>query len=189
MRAEDVAFVFMSGHGAVPLGEQMFYFMPADIAGVSPAQQRRTGLNTAMLAQAVREMRGRRVVLVIDACQSGGALESVQRVAEMKARVELNRQPRLLRGSATAANAVGVHLITAATPLQEALERPREGRGLLTIALLEALQNRQSQDGTIWMRSVLDHVRVRLPELAKQSGERQTPFMVSVGADFPIARP
>ncbi|HEU4890799.1 MAG TPA: caspase family protein [Vicinamibacterales bacterium] len=188
MRPEDVAFVFMSGHGAVPLGEQMFYFMPADIAGAGPAQQRRSGLNTAMLAQAVREMQGRRVVLVIDACQSGGALESVQKVAEMKARIELRRQPGPPSGAAAAASAVGVHVITAATPLQDAVERRREGRGLLTSALFEALQNRQGPDGTVWIRTVLDHVRVRLPELAKQSGERQTPFMVSVGADFPIAR-
>ena len=191
MDGDDVAFIFLSGHGTVPLGEQMFYFLPSDVTGTGPADQRRTGLNTAMLAEAIREMPARRIVLVIDACQSGGAVESVRKVAEMKARIEMRRKRLRPDAARVSADAVGVHVIMAATPLQDALERPREGRGLLTIALLDALAGtaRPQRAGPVYIRTVVEEVRARLPALARQSDERQTPLIVSVGADFPIARP
>jgi hypothetical protein len=52
---------------------------------------------------------------------------------------------------------------------------------------LEALSGKnQISHEKVWMRGVADYVSTRLPELAKQFGETQTPLIVSIGLDFPI---
>ena len=66
----------------------MFYFVPVD--GVDTDIQG-TGLNTAMLTEALRNMLARRIVLIIDACQSGGAVEALSKLGEFKVRVEQQR--------------------------------------------------------------------------------------------------
>lgn len=83
-RPEDVVLFYLSGHGSVPAGHQMFYFLPFDVAGKSSEDQRKSGLSTAMLADMIRELPARRILLLIDACQSGGTLDSLARLAAIK---------------------------------------------------------------------------------------------------------
>lgn len=51
----DVLVLLFSGHGTVPAGQEMFYFVTSDTNGQSPASERDTGLSTAMLAEALRD--------------------------------------------------------------------------------------------------------------------------------------
>jgi WD40 repeat protein len=175
---EDVVLVFLSGHGMVPAGQEMFYFAPIDMQGPNPQKQRETGLNTAMLAEAVGQLRARRAVLIIDACQSGGALEALAKVAEVKVRVETGHAHR-----------AGVYVIAAATPLQEAMQHATQGSSALGMTLLEALRGEGREgEGAVGMREVVRHVRRRLPEVSERAfNRRHTPMVVETGLDFPIA--
>jgi WD40 repeat protein/uncharacterized caspase-like protein len=188
VKEDDVVFLFFSGHGVVPAGQEMFYFAPMDIHGPSPQDERETGLNTAMLAEAIRNMPARRVVLIIDACQSGGAIESLGKIAEVKAKVEQRSAQIESQGQgARHEHEVGVYVIAAATPLQEAVQ-PKAGNGALIATLLEAFQAEGQITGeTLWMRDLIKYIQRRLPELSAQIGQRHTPMIVSSGVDFPIS--
>ncbi|MCM3905577.1 MAG: caspase family protein [Pyrinomonadaceae bacterium] len=184
---DDVVFLFFSGHGIVPAGQEMFYFAPIDMRGPGPQEQRESGLNTAMLAEAIREMPARRVVLIIDACQSGGAIESLGKIGEVKARVEQRRAQSEKVNQARHRHQVGMYLIAAATPLQEAVQ-PTSGNGALVATLLEALRgDGRATGGALWMRQLVKHIQQRLPELSAEIGQRHTPMTVSSGVDFAIA--
>jgi len=184
----DVLFLFFSGHGVVPAGQQMFYFAPVDMKGPNAQEQRETGLNTAMLAEAIREIPAGRVVAVIDACQSGAAVESLAKIGEVKAKVE-SRRARSGRVAAgpERGKGIGVYVITAATPLQEAVQ-PERGNSALVATLLEGLkQAGTGADGKVWVRDVVDYVQRRLPEVSERMGRRHTPMVMRSGVDFPIA--
>lgn len=187
VKKNDVVFLFFSGHGIVPAGQEMFYFAPVDMRGPSPEDQRDTGLSTAMLAEAIRKLPVNRVVLIIDACQSGGAIESLAKIAEVKARVEESRAQIENREKAARRNRrVGVYIIAAATPLQEAVQ-PKAGNGALVSTLLETLRDGQSASREIWIRDLVNHIEQRLPEVSAKIGQRHTPMIVSIGVDFPIS--
>lgn len=189
VKEDDVIFLFFSGHGIVPAGQEMFYFAPIDMRGPNPQDQRESGLNTAMIAEAIREIPARRVVLIIDACQSGGALESLAKIAEVKAKVE-QRRAKIGRKKGTQGkheHEVGVYLIAAATPLQEAVQ-PKVGNGALVKTLLEELKSEgHGSRRDVWIRDVAKRIERRLPEVSAQIGERHTPMTVSSGLDFRIA--
>jgi hypothetical protein len=118
-REEDVVCLFFAGHGRVPLGQEMFYFMPSTPPPSDPlsaplVEERDVGISTAMLADAVRALRARRVVVVIDSCQLGGAVESLQKIGEVKAAVERRRSSRGGPASRGVAGATGVYVLAAA---------------------------------------------------------------------------
>jgi WD40 repeat protein len=187
---DDVVFIFLSGHGVVPVGQEMFYFAPADVRGPDPLYIRETGLNTAMIAEALREMPSRRIVLVVDACQSGGVIESLSKIGELKATAAM----RLAAGGTPRAGGadgrIGIYVIASATPLQEALQPIGGGQGAMVAALLEALREGMPVGGgEVSIRDVVRHVRRRLPEIsARAGGDRgHTPMVFASGLDYPIA--
>jgi WD40 repeat protein len=181
---EDVLFLFLSGHGVVPAGQEMFYFAPSD---ARPEAVRETGISTAVLADALRRMRARRIVLFIDSCQSGGAIESLAKIASVKvqaaeARERAARDSRARRMQA----GVGMYLVAAATPLEEAVQS-NTGSSALASTLLEALSTRPETKATLPARDVVSSIRARLPQVSDDLGKRQHPVIVSAGVDFPLA--
>jgi uncharacterized caspase-like protein len=181
-------FLYFAGHGIVPAGQEMYYFAPIDMKGPNPQDQSETGLNTAMLAEAIREMPARRVVPIIDSCQSGGAIESLAKIGEVKAKVEMRRAQSERTESASHKHEVGIYIIAAATPLQEAVQST-SGNSPLVTTLLEALRKRsKSKNRALWMRDVASFIQRRLPEVSAQIGQRQTSMVISRGLDFAIAR-
>jgi WD40 repeat protein len=189
-KQEDVVFLFFSGHGIVPVGQEMFYFAPTDVRGPDPQSIRETGLNTAMLAEALREIPSRRIVLVVDACQSGGVIESLGKIVELKAKSAMHLPHTGMRSSSREnGNGIGVYLIASATPLQEALQ-PVAGQGSMVMTLLEALRGGASASGgEVLMRDVVRHVRRRLPEISARAGggKGHTPMVFASGLDYPLA--
>ncbi|HWW76086.1 MAG TPA: caspase family protein, partial [Pyrinomonadaceae bacterium] len=187
VREEDVVFLFFSGHGIVPVGQEMFYFAPADMRGPDPLLNRETGLNAAMLAEALREMPARRIVLVIDSCQSGGVIESLSKVGELKAK-SAARQQRADIKAAGDTDGIGVYIIASATPLQEALQ-PVKGYGALVKALLDALRGgARDGDGNISIRAVTQYVRQKFATEAADADTAHTPMVYASGVNYPIVK-
>lgn len=175
---DDVVLLYLAGHGKVVLGQEMFYFIPVD---GNEDEQVRTGLSTAMLAEAVRNLRTRRIVIFIDSCQSGGVIEVLSKIAQAKVRTEEIGYAANPSGN----HGVGVHVIAAALPLAYAIGL-REDRSALSATILESFDQ---HPGTILLSEVIQFVQRRLPESsnAKVSGFSQIPLVETVGLDFPIA--
>ncbi|NII26111.1 hypothetical protein HB364_13535 [Pseudoflavitalea sp. X16] len=180
--AQDVVVLFFIGHGIVPVGQEMFFFGCYDMKGPNPKDQVNTGFNTAMLVDAIRAIKARRIVLIIDACQSGGAIESLRKIADLK---------RSAAPGDSNNRTISPHIsvIVSSSPLEQALQ-PTGATSVLTQSLLEALSDSSPNNtGSIWISDIVQTISLRIPALSAHAGQTHTPMIISSGEDFPIAKP
>lgn len=173
----DVVVIFLTGHGSVPPGVEMFYYLTADTTGVSADEVRKGGLSTLMLADALRTMNAKRVVIILDACLSGGSLDSLQKVASAKIKSEETK----LQATHGIVDNVGVHIFAAATPLQDAIELNRLGYGIFGQSLVELLNG-----PPLSMHEIGEQLPARVQALSSGLSMVQTPVFVSIGTDFSL---
>jgi hypothetical protein len=98
--------------------------------------------------------------MVIDACNSGQALEAE----------EQRRGPMNSKGLAQLAYEKGMYILTAAQSYQAAQEASQLGHGLLTYALVEEGLNQVAadsdpKDGEVWVREWFDYASRRVPNI------------------------
>lgn len=164
---EDTVIIYFAGHGTAH--GQRFYLIPHDLGYTGD----RTKLNEqglqAILAhsisdieleQAVENLDAGHLLLIIDACNSGQALE-----AEEKRRGPMNS-----KGLAQLAYEKGMYILTAAQSYQAALEAAQFGHGLLTYALVEEglntpVADSEPRDGAVSAREWLDFATERVPQI------------------------
>jgi WD40 repeat protein/uncharacterized caspase-like protein len=164
---EDTVIIYFAGHGTAQA--QRFYLIPHDLGYTGE----RTKLNErdlrtildhsisdAELEQAVEGLDAGHLLLVIDACNSGQALD-----AEEKRRGPMNS-----KGLAQLAYEKGMYILTAAQSYQAALEAAQLGHGLLTYALIEeglktAVADSEPKDGVLSAREWLDFATERVPQI------------------------
>jgi WD40 repeat protein/uncharacterized caspase-like protein len=164
---EDVVFIFIASHGTANLGH--FYLVPHDI-GYSGSRTNldsnalQTILNHSIsdrdLEQAFESLDAGRLLLVLDACNSGQALE-----AEEKRQGPMNS-----KGLAQLAYEKGMYVLTASQSYQAAQEASELGHGLLTYALVEEGLEKGAadfapKDGQIVAREWLSYASKRVPEI------------------------
>ena len=108
-------------------------------------------------------MSAAQLTLVLDACNSGQALE-----AEEKRRGPMNS-----KGLAQLAYEKGMYVLTAAQSYQAALEAAQLGHGYLTYALVEeGLKKGEadvaaSRDGNVLVREWFDYATERVPQMQR----------------------
>ncbi len=171
VQPEDAVIVFFAGHGTAQ-GKQ-FYLIPHDLGYNGPRENlSEAGLQT-MLAHSIsdRELEklfegidAGQLLLVIDACNSGQALE-----AEEKRRGPMNS-----KGLAQLAYEKGMYVLTAAQSYQAAQEAARFGHGFLTYALVEdglkqGKADREQKDGTINLREWLNYATEQVPRMQEEN--------------------
>jgi WD40 repeat protein/uncharacterized caspase-like protein len=167
---EDAVIIYFAGHGTAQ--GQRFYLIPHDIGYTGD----RTALDeaglTAILSHsisdqeledAVEGIAASSFLMVIDACNSGQALE-----AEEKRRGPMNS-----KGLAQLAYEKGMYILTAAQSYQAALEAAELGHGLLTYALVEeglktAAADNEPKDGAVSAREWLDFATERVPQMQEE---------------------
>jgi hypothetical protein len=178
VRPEDALTVYFAGHGTAH--ENRFYLLPHDIgyAGARSALDA-AGLQAILahsvsdreLEEAFERVDAGQLIFVIDACNSGQALE-----AEEKRRGPMNSE-----GLAQLAYEKGMYILTAAQSFQAAQEAARLGHGFLTYALVEEGLKRghaddEPKDGTLSAREWFDFATARVPkmqeDLMKDAGTR-----------------
>jgi WD40 repeat protein len=138
---EDAVYVYFAGHG-VAYGDR-YYLVPHDLGySGAEASMDSAGFDSILahslsdldLAQALLPLDARRIVLVIDACESGEALGDVKKIGPMNA-----------KGLAQLAYEKGMYVLAASQGDQAALESSAYKHGLLTYALVEeALRERRA---------------------------------------------
>ncbi len=158
---EDALIIHFSGHGTSR--EQRFYLLPHNFT--NPKELEKQAVSDIELNQTLEKVDAGRLLMVIDACQSGQALGE-----ENEGRAPMNS-----KGLAQLAYDKGMLILTAAQSQQAALEAPRIGdkvinHGLLTYALLEAMQNSQTNadkdaNKQLWEREWFDFAVSQVPQL------------------------
>jgi hypothetical protein len=164
---EDAVFIYFAGHGTAQ--GQRFYLLPHDLGYAGE----RTGLDAAglqlilehgisdeELERAVEGIDADKFLMVIDACNSGQALEAEER----------RRGPMNSKGLAQLAYEKGMYILTAAQSYQAAQEASQLGHGLLTYALVEeglkqAAADNDPKDGQVWVREWFDYASTRVPNM------------------------
>jgi WD40 repeat protein/uncharacterized caspase-like protein len=177
---EDAVVIYFAGHGIAHGGH--FYLIPHDLgyAGAR-ATLDESGLQSILqrsvsdldLESAVAAIDAGQMLFVIDACNSGQALESE----------EQRRGPMNSKGLAQLAYEKGMSILTAAQSYQAALEAAQLGHGYLTFALVEeglkkAAADRDARDGQILTREWFDYATERVPQM--QEGENQARELAKV---------
>ena len=164
---EDTVIIYFAGHGTAQA--QRFYLIPHDLGYTGERTKlNEAGLKSVLehsisdveLEQAVERLDAGHLLLVIDACNSGQALE-----AEEKRRGPMNS-----KGLAQLAYEKGMYILTAAQSYQAALEAAQFGHGLLTFALVEeglktAVADSEPKDGILNAREWLDFATERVPQM------------------------
>lgn len=167
---EDAVIIYYAGHGTAQA--QRFYLIPHDL-GYTGDRTKLTeaGLNTMLshsisdveLEAAVEGLDAGHLLLIIDACNSGQALE-----AEEKRRGPMNS-----KGLAQLAYEKGMYILTAAQSFQAALEAAQLGHGYLTYALVEeglktAVADAEPKDGVLIAREWLNFATDRVPRMQEE---------------------
>ncbi|HYP00001.1 MAG TPA: hypothetical protein VER76_07400, partial [Pyrinomonadaceae bacterium] len=164
---EDELVIFFAGHGKAD--GQRFFMLPHDIAVRQAGLGRAPAALPSVLARSIsdRELELAlekvdvgHLLLVIDACNSGQALNAD----------EQRRGPMNSKGLAQLAYEKGMYILTASQSYQEAAETRAQKHGLLTYALtVEGLTAGRAddapRDGQILLREWLDYATKRVPEL------------------------
>lgn len=171
VQPEDTVVVFAAGHGDVESDE--WYFVPHELETPEvPDHLKSRGLSRSFWQQELRNLPARRVLFMIDACKSGGAL---------------TRSTEARRALMQLARSSGTYILAATQADQMAWELPNVGHGLFTYAVLESLKAAPSGK-QLSVETLITQVKAKMPELAEQNAKvRQIPVSFGLGTDFPLA--
>ena len=164
---EDAVFIYFAGHGTAQ--GQRFYLLPhdlgyegertsLDIAGLQVILEH--SISDEELETAVEGIDADKLLMVIDACNSGQALETEEK----------RRGPMNSKGLAQLAYEKGMFILTAAQSYQAAQETSQLGHGLLTYALVEeglkgTAADNDPKDGEVGVREWFDYASTRVPNM------------------------
>lgn len=170
--ADDVAVVFLAGHGVRDLLTGTYYFLPHD---ATPEDFFTTGLRAEELTDMVRILQRhvRHVVVILDTCHSGAAgVDDGQMVRA--------------DDFATRVRAEGVFLLAATQPGGRSKEIRRLGHGVFTWALLNALGGgaNAGDDGLLSLAELVIHLGA---EVSRMTGGEQRPYYLIAGSDLDFA--
>jgi WD40 repeat protein len=165
---EDAVFVYFAGHG-IARGNR-FLLVPHDLGYGGDRAEIAAGLRAILdhsiddreLESAFEGIDAAQLLLVVDACNSGQALDSEER----------RRGPMNSKGLAQLAYEKGMYVLTAAQSYQQAVASNALGHGYLTYALAEegltaASADVAPKDGKIQLREWLNYASERVPQLRR----------------------
>jgi WD40 repeat protein len=178
-RPEDVVLLYFAGHGVAL--DQTYYMLPYEMhdEAALAADVMKFGFSDRALLDAFRKIKALKKVVILDSCQSEGALDV------------LGRSPAAERAALeTLVHAEGLFVIAASTRQEQAIEVPELGHGIFTYALLSGLgaTGDPSVPPVVTMHELLTYVSQKVPELAARYTRqtRQVPVSFSRGMDFPL---
>jgi len=188
---EDAVFIYFAGHGTAQ--GQRFYLIPHDLGYTGERTQLdAAGLQTILehsisdeeLEREVEGIDADKLLMVIDACNSGQALEAEER----------RRGPMNSKGLAQLAYEKGMYILTAAQSYQAAQEVSQLGHGLLTYALVEeglkqGTADSDPKDGQIVVREWFDYATTRVPNMQLEKLKAARDLGIGLSFVEPDAKP
>lgn len=164
VQPEDSVMIYFAGHGIA--WQDHFYLVPHDLGYTGSRSDLAGGIDAVLrhsisdveLETSLEPLDASHILLVIDACNSGKALDAE----------EQRRGPMNTRGLAQLAYEKGIDVLTASQSYQAALESSRLGHGYLTYALAEeglTLADTTPVDGKITAPEWFEYASSRVPQL------------------------
>lgn len=165
---EDAVLVYFSGHGLS--SNNHFYLVPHDLGYKGPRNKLneeglatilKHGISDEELETRLQPLDVDKLLLVIDACYSGQAIESTER----------RHGPMNTKGLAQLAHEKGIYVLTASQNIEVAFEAEAFKHSYLAYALLkEGLKEGLAdinRDGNIFLQEWFDYANKRVPHLRK----------------------
>ncbi len=180
-KPEDVFVFFYAGHGVLSETVNEFYLALTDVTqmyGRDDLLQTR-GISAEELKDLISAISAQKQVVILDACQSGGAVETFasRGAAEEKAIAQLARSS-------------GTVLLASTGSEQFASEFRTLGHGVFTYALLNGMSGAAdggSRDNKITVKELEAYLNDQIPILTqKHKGQMQFPKSWTKGMDFPL---
>jgi WD40 repeat protein len=187
VQPEDGVIVYFSGHG-MARGDR-FYLIPSDLGYKGPADQvNDAGLQTILahsisdldLEAAFADIDAGRLLMVIDACNSGKALQAD----------DWRRGPMNTKGLGQLAYEKGMYVLTASQDVELAYESAALKHSYMTYALIEEGLKVNVRDtdadgnGEVILREWFDYVKRRVPHMRRdkieQTARQQNKSLVEV---------
>jgi uncharacterized caspase-like protein len=185
-RPQDVFVFFFAGHGKMSEPEVGsagdFFLVPYDVVNITGdgGSLIAKGIAAAELREMSRKISALKQLIVIDACESEGAV----------ATLALMRGPEEEKAIQQLARSAGVAVLASAGQNQVATEFKTLGHGVFTYALLKGLNGAADgspMDGKVTVNELRAYLDDQVPELTKiHRGKPQYPNSFSRGQDFPI---
>jgi hypothetical protein len=185
-KPEDTVMIILIGHGGTVADNEMFYYLLSNFRD-GPDDLRQAAISAADLGDAIRSLFAKKVILVVDACDAGAALDPLVRVAEARVKVaHAVADWSSKNGVQSSKNGPeeGFLLIAAASGVENVLGTEKENP--FVEALLSAMKMASDSSGTVWAQAVaksLDGMPVRVTSSA---GASFTPVALAIGADFAV---
>jgi TolB-like protein len=171
---DDVAVLFVAGHGIRDLTSGSYYFLPAPATAENLVTE---GLRMSDFDEMLRVVRRnvRAMVVMLDTCHAGALGIPSSRVVSAD---EMARQ--MTAGE-------GFFLLAATKPGEESKEQSSLAHGAFTYAVLEGLRGSADSDGdgTLSVSELFGYVARRVPLLTQG---RQHPYNKMEGTDFTLLR-
>ena len=176
--ADDVVFIYLSGHGVNYGGTYGdFYFLTADAISARSQDYRddyvrsTQAISTAEITEWLKSISALKQVMIIDACGSGKAVENLiasrsVESSQIKAIDRMKERTGMFIISGCAADAVSY-------------EASKYGQGLLTYALLQAMKGAALRKNKfVDVNTIFSYARERVPELAHDIHGIQEPQLL-----------
>ncbi|MGE0718882.1 MAG: caspase family protein, partial [Alphaproteobacteria bacterium] len=165
--ADDVVAVYLAGHGETVGGD--WHFVTYDVTDLEDLRSiGARGLSAPALRDALLAVGAERVVLMVDACKSGGAVTPLADVADRRALREM-------------AKSAGLHVLAATGRDQLTPEFATLGHGSFTYVVLDGLAgaaDRAPRDGWVSIRELIGHAERRLPGFTRDQVEKAITLMM-----------
>ncbi|MCB1241507.1 MAG: caspase family protein [Verrucomicrobiales bacterium] len=183
---EDVFVFAFAGHGFMdtgPKGIEEFFLAPHDALS---SGNNGAGLATSELRSLSANIKSLKQILLLDACQSGGATQGLA----------FRSAPPLKKALTQLSRSAGIYVFAASRMEEYAAEDASLEHGLFTYALLEALHGKAdaNSDEVLSVLEIQSYINDRVGDLSEkitrdgQPPIRQTPTFSGVGQDFPLAK-
>ncbi|MEO6039439.1 MAG: caspase family protein, partial [Saprospiraceae bacterium] len=174
----DILLVYFSGHGITypPNSEKgQFYYLTTDIGSDKlddPAVLAGLAIAQDTLQEWIRQIKARKRILILDACNSGRVVERLEPGAK-----ELNSDQR--RALEQMKDRSGMFVLAGSAADKSSFEASRYGHGLLTYSLLNNMPIvATANKHFILVDKLFGLVREEVPRLAKGIGKVQDPELI-----------
>lgn len=198
---DSTAIVYFSGHGGHFQADDRYFLVPSDI---NPADIEGSVLWASEFTQKLRDIKAKRVLVLIDACHAGGmAVAKETSLLHASGFTEAPPPEGLLKSWQKSQPTGSTKQTTSALPQGEGRAIISSSRGdqssyvrkdgalsIFTYHLLEALRGEANKPGdtSVTVSSLIGHLGKTVPASAEREwGASQEPWTEFTGEDFPVA--
>jgi len=183
-KPEDMVVLFFDGHGGPTGDNELFYYIPVDYSD-SPEGGPSTAISSAELATALRSLQAHRLVIIMDTCDAGAAVEPMAAVIEARIKSVVSTAPQGQMSNSVSKLAMQGALLVAASTGIEDKDASKSDNPFMDY-LVQVLQCKQAVDGVCWSHTVASQMK-GLGGVTV-AGASIHPVAIAIGADFAVTK-